>query len=92
MRGDLYNVMDTRGLALLAMGRNDEAVEAFEEAIRINSNDPVIHLHLARARFVVGDRDAATEILDAAERIDTRFRNEDLAFYNELRADLRGRK
>ena len=92
MRGDLYNVMDTRGLALLSMERNEEAAEAFEEAIRIHSNDPVIHLHLARARFVMGDRAAAEEILEAAERIDTRFRNEDLTFYNDLRADLRGKK
>lgn len=90
MRDNIHNVWDTRGLALLAMNRNDEAVESFEKAIAINSGDPVIHLHLARARFAIGDRRAALEILDAAERLDTRFRNEDLAFFNDLRATLRG--
>ena len=90
MRDTIHNVWDTRGLALLALDRAPEAVESFEKAISINSNDPVIHLHLARARFAVGDRRAALEILDAAERLDTRFRNEDLAFFNDLRAALRG--
>ncbi|MBR1837249.1 MAG: tetratricopeptide repeat protein [Kiritimatiellae bacterium] len=90
MKPDLYQVIDTRGLALLALGRNDEAVEEFEKAIAINPDHPVVHLHLARARLAVGQREAALETLSAAEDLETKFRGADLDFYNELRSELRG--
>lgn len=59
-----------RGELLLAEGRADEAVRAFELATSAPDEDPYLLSRLAFARLAAGDRDGAARTLDAAARLD----------------------
>ena len=86
----LYEIWDTLGLVLLAAGRPEEARDAFNEALGRRSGARVVHLHLARAELMLGNEAAARGILDELQNDEAKFRNEDLAFYEDLWKDLHG--
>ena len=86
----LYEVWDTLGLVMLAIGRPEDAREAFQQSISRRGGAKVVHLHLARAELMLGNVDAARGILDELQNDESKFRNEDLEFYNDLWKDLHG--
>jgi tetratricopeptide (TPR) repeat protein len=55
------------GDALLALGRNEEAVDAYERYLGNNSSDVGGHLRLARAHARLGEREAARKAVNEAE-------------------------
>ncbi|MFO0842138.1 MAG: hypothetical protein U0797_07015 [Gemmataceae bacterium] len=55
--GPVGEVLDTRGLILLAAGRAEEAVKDFQAAVK-QSPDGVKYFHLAQAHLAAGERDA----------------------------------
>jgi len=61
--GEPYRVA---GDALSAVGRFEEAIDAYERMARINSSDVKVHVALARAHAKVGDRQAARASVHAA--------------------------
>ena len=64
--GPLPDLLDTRGLVLLAAGRKDEAVADLQEAV-LQASD-VKFLHLAWAQLQAGDEAAARQSLEAGRR------------------------
>ncbi|NOX53160.1 MAG: DUF5107 domain-containing protein [Planctomycetes bacterium] len=58
---------DLAGRAYMRMGRYEQAVSAFDQAIRANGNDPVAQNHLMLALYAAGQRERAFE--RAADRI-----------------------
>ncbi len=55
-----------RGRVLSSMGEDDEAVAAFESALRVNDRDPAARRNLASIYFKLGQREKAEEVYDAA--------------------------
>lgn len=54
------------GIVLSALGRPDEAIEAFRDALRIDDDYPLAHVHLAELLADRGDTRAANEHYDRA--------------------------
>jgi tetratricopeptide (TPR) repeat protein len=63
LRQDTGNAHNNRGLALLAEGKYDEAIGAFEEAIRAAEDLGIARLNIARALFNKKDYDEASGVL-----------------------------
>jgi 4-amino-4-deoxy-L-arabinose transferase-like glycosyltransferase len=74
-----------RGYTLQTMGREDEAVAYYEEALRLNPRLVLTHLHLARIHAFRGAFDAANRHYEAAARLSP----QDAALQEEWRK-LRG--
>ena len=55
-----------RGLILSNLKENDQAVAAFENALRVNDRDPAARRNLASIYFKLGQREKAEEVYDAA--------------------------
>jgi tetratricopeptide (TPR) repeat protein len=64
LRQDSPNSHNNRGMTLLAQGRYDEAIAAFEEAIRASENMGIARLNIARAHYHKKDYDAAVEAIN----------------------------
>lgn len=64
--GPLPDLLDTRGMVLLAAGKNREAVADLREAV-LQASD-VKFLHLAWAQLQAGDQDAARQALESGRR------------------------
>ncbi|MBT8446285.1 MAG: tetratricopeptide repeat protein, partial [Gammaproteobacteria bacterium] len=62
---DDFYVLDSMGWVLYRLGRLQESVEYLQRARAIR-NDPEVAAHLGEVLWVMGDRDAAREILEAA--------------------------
>jgi tetratricopeptide (TPR) repeat protein len=60
-------VLDTKGTILLAMGRNDQALQWLEKAIAPEEADPVHLLHAAVAYLRTGERGRAEESFKLAQ-------------------------
>ncbi len=75
--GAIFLISYFRGLSLDRAGKRDEAVPAFQEAIRLNPNSPEAHLELGKTELAVGRvNDAIVELqharhLSAAQFADT---------------------
>jgi tetratricopeptide (TPR) repeat protein len=63
--GEPYSVA---GDALLALGRDEEALDAYERFAGINSSDVAVHTNMARAHGRRGDREGARESIRQAIR------------------------
>jgi tetratricopeptide (TPR) repeat protein len=63
LKQDTPNSHNNRGMLLLAEGKLDEAIAAFQEAIRSTENMDIARLNLARAYYKKKDYDAAIEAL-----------------------------
>ena len=62
---DDFYVLDSMGWVLYRLGRLQESVE-YRQRARAIRNDPEVAAHLGEVLWVMGDRDAAREILEAA--------------------------
>jgi len=88
--GASADLLDTRGLALLASGKPTEAVTDLDEAMAC-SPKPEIALHLARARLASGNRKGAIQALASAEALglnDASLHRLDREARRQLAADL----
>jgi len=64
--GAIFLISYFRGLSLDRAGKLDEAVPAFQEAIRLNPNSPEAHLELGKTELAVGRvNDAIVELQHA---------------------------
>ena len=64
--GAIFLISYFRGLSLDRAGKRDEAVPAFQEAIRLNPNSPEAHLELGKTELAVGRvNDAIVELQHA---------------------------
>ncbi len=63
---------DAHALALLRVGRTDEALAAIDRALALGTPDARLHLHRALVLAVRGDRAGAAEALGAARAINPR--------------------
>jgi cellulose synthase operon protein C len=60
------DLLDTRALASLAMGRSTDAIKDLEDALAVAPNGSM-YLHLTQARLIAGDRPGAAEAFRAAK-------------------------
>ena len=60
----LYQVWDTLGEVLIALGCADEAEQAFESSLVLVPDDPAVLLHMAEAHFQRGDYARCRTALD----------------------------
>jgi tetratricopeptide (TPR) repeat protein len=63
--GPVPDLLDTRGVAALALGRAEQAIQDLEAAVAAKP-DPAILFHLARAYDMAGRRDKSRAALDQA--------------------------
>ena len=66
LAGPRPDLIDTRALTALAMGRGREAINDLEGALAV-APDASMYMHMARARLLAGDRTAAAEALREAK-------------------------
>jgi len=64
--GPAPELLDTRAVAYLAMGRNDLAIKDLEDAVAVHPS-PLIYLHLAEAYLMASRRSEATAALQSAK-------------------------
>lgn len=57
------------GDCLLELGRHDEAIDAFDRFLAVNSSSIEGHVKKARAHAAMGEKDAAARELDAATQL-----------------------
>jgi tetratricopeptide (TPR) repeat protein len=62
--------LHVRGIVLEALGRQDEALDAFEQSLKIAPQDAAVRLRLARLRLRRGDVDGAEREIVQALRVD----------------------
>ena len=65
-----FNIHYGRGISLMNLGRDDEAITAFEEAIRLKADYPAAHLALASANHRLGKVARAKKSYEEAIRLD----------------------
>lgn len=85
-------IVDTKGMILLAMGRNDEALQWLEKAIAPKDADPVHLLHAAAAYLRAGKQEQAKETYRlAGERglAEVELQTHDLELKSELEESLK---
>jgi tetratricopeptide (TPR) repeat protein len=63
--GPLSDLLDTRGMAHLAIGENQQAVSDLKQCVEDN-DDPVKHFHLALAHHRANDKSAAMQAMQDA--------------------------
>ncbi len=63
--GPAPDLLDTRAVAYLAMGRNDLAIKDLEDAVSVHPS-PLKYLHLAEAYLMASKRAEATVALQSA--------------------------
>lgn len=72
-------VIDTFGMALLAAGRTNEAIEALSRANELTPDDPILLYHLGQARHEAGEVDEARASLKQALALSADFDGADEA-------------
>ncbi|MCL1856891.1 MAG: tetratricopeptide repeat protein, partial [Kiritimatiellaeota bacterium] len=88
---DSYNLWDTYGQILVAEGKYDEAEKAFDKALRIESSDPRVRIHLAEACDKKGDTERAREIVGALALDAENLPRDERALFDELYLKLHGK-
>jgi tetratricopeptide (TPR) repeat protein len=91
MLGFRSDVLDTRGMIYLAMGRYADAANDFHEAVTVTKPSAVKFLHLAFARDLAKDRDEARSALRKAKeaQLDSATLNRsEQAMYEQLVRDV----
>ncbi len=87
---ELYEIWDTYGLILLEQGKPEEAEAAFRTALRLNVQNPIVHLHLARALFTQGRKSDSRNILEEIEPFQASLYGEEKHYYEQLWRDVFG--
>jgi tetratricopeptide (TPR) repeat protein len=91
MIGYRSDLLDTRGMVYMAMGRYSDAAKDFHEAVTVIHPSPVKFLHLAFARNLAKDRDEARAAFHSAKdaQLDSATLNRsEQAMYEQLIKDV----
>ncbi|MBY0522441.1 MAG: tetratricopeptide repeat protein [Gemmataceae bacterium] len=91
VRGDTAELLDTRGVVYLALGKNEDAVQDLEEA---NAQAPTASrwLHLARAYQATGKQSNAVAALRRADKLglhEERLEPLERALYRQVREQIK---
>lgn len=89
---ELYEVWDTYGLILLQQQKYAEAETAFRTALRLNVQNPIVHLHLARALNDQGRKQDSRNILEEIQTFETSLYGEEKRYYETLWRDVFGQE
>jgi Flp pilus assembly protein TadD/CheY-like chemotaxis protein len=73
LRPDTINVYNSLGIIYRRQGRLDEAVKAYEKAVRVHPDDEYIYFNAARAYLDLGNPAMAQRFLRHAIRINSEF-------------------
>ncbi len=87
---DLYEVWDTYGQILLQQGKLEEAEAALRTALKLNVQNPIVHLHLARVLFAQGRKQDSRNILEGIQPFESSLYGEEKRYYNALWLDVFG--
>lgn len=68
LQPDDYHILDSMGWVLYKLGKHEEAIDYLRRALDIR-DDPEVAAHLVEVLWVSGDREAAREIWEKANRI-----------------------
>ena len=85
---ELYEVWDTYGLILLKQNKHKEAETAFRTALRLNVQNPIVHLHLARALYEQGRQEDSQNILEEIQTFKTSLYGDEKRYYETLCRDV----
>lgn len=80
---------DTKGVILLRTGREEEAAEAFARSLALFGHNPTVHLHMAKAKIALGEREEARQIVELITPVRNRLEPRDRDLLNRLRDALR---
>ncbi len=93
--GDLMgfrsDLLDTRGMVYLAMGRYADAANDFHEAVTVAQPSPIKFLHLAYARNLAKDREAARSAFHSAKDAglnSSALNRSEQSMYEQLNKDI----
>jgi tetratricopeptide (TPR) repeat protein len=91
MMGFRSDLLDTRGMVYLAMGRYADAAQEFQEAVTVINPSAVKYLHLGYSRLLAKDRDGARAGLHSAKeaQLDSKTLNRtEQDMYDQLNKDV----
>jgi tetratricopeptide (TPR) repeat protein len=66
-----FEVLSNLGLALIRLGRTDEAIQAYRKALEISSGHPQVRLNLALALIKTANYEASVEQLIQLQKVDS---------------------
>ena len=81
---DLYEVWDTYGQILLEQGKLDEAESALRTALKLNVQNPIVHLHLAKVLSDQGRKQDSKNILEQIQPFETSLYGDERRYYEAL--------
>jgi predicted Zn-dependent protease len=87
---DLYEVWDTYGQILLEQGKLQESELALRTALKLNVQNPIVHLHLARVLFAQGRTQDSRDILEGIQPFESSLYGEEKRYYDALWLDVFG--
>ncbi len=87
---DLYEVWDTYGQILLQQGKLEEAETALRTALKLNVQNPIVHLHLARVLFAQGKKQDCRDVLEGIQPFESSLYGEEKRYYDTLWLDIFG--
>lgn len=87
---DLYEVWDTYGQILFDQGKLEESEMALRTALKLNVQNPIVHLHLARVLFAQGRKQDSRNILEGIQPFEASLYGEEKRYYNALWLDVFG--
>ncbi len=87
---DLYEVWDTYGQILFEQGKLEESEAALRTALKLNVQNPIVHLHLARVLFAQGRKQDSRNILEGIQPFESSLYGEEKRYYNALWLDVFG--
>ena len=73
LRPDTTNVYNSLGIIYRRQGRLDEALKAYEKALKVHRNDEFIYFNIARVHLDLGDSQAAQDYLRQALAVNPNF-------------------
>jgi len=54
-----FNALDGLGVIYMKMGRHEDAMKYFNEAVKINDKDVMVHVHLAAVYYKMQEKEKA---------------------------------
>lgn len=81
---DLYEVWDTYGQILLEQGKLNESEEALRMALKLNVQNPIVHLHLARVLFEQGRKEDSKNLLEQLQPFEASLYGDERRYYEAL--------
>ena len=87
---DLYEVWDTYGQILLEQGKLNESEEALRMALKLNVQNPIVHLHLARVLFEQDRKEDSKNLLEQLQPFEASLYGDERRYYEALWQEVYG--